>query len=121
MKKLKILFIAPYPGLVEPINQVVQQTKDIDATVKIGDMKDGALIAKSMMAHHFDVIISRGGTAELIRKAVDLPVIDIPVSVYDIIRSIKMAENYSEDFAIAGYPSITNCARILFDLLQLDT
>lgn len=121
MKKLKILFIAPYPGLVEPINQVVQQTKDIDATVKIGDMKDGALIAKSMMAHHFDVIISRGGTAELIRKAVDLPVIDIPVSVYDIIRSIKMAENYSEDFAIAGYPSITNCARILCDLLQLDT
>lgn len=121
MKKLKILFIAPYPGLVEAIHQVVQDAEDIDATIKVGDMKDGALIAKSMMAQHFDVIISRGGTALLIRDTVNLPVIDIPVSVYDIIRSIKMAENYSEKFAIAGYPSITDCARILCDLLQLDT
>ncbi|MGI6070352.1 MAG: PrpR N-terminal domain-containing protein [Blautia sp.] len=121
MRKVKILFIAPYPGLVEPINHVIKAHHDIEATIKIGDMKDGALIAKSMMVHHYDVIISRGGTAELIRKSVELPVVNIPVSVYDIIRSIKMAENYCEDFAIAGYPSITECAKILCDLLQLNT
>jgi transcriptional regulator with PAS, ATPase and Fis domain len=121
LRKVKILFIAPYPGLVEPINHVIKAHHDIEATIKIGDMKDGALIAKSMMVHHYDVIISRGGTAELIRKSVELPVVNIPVSVYDIIRSIKMAENYCEDFAIAGYPSITECAKILCDLLQLNT
>lgn len=121
MRKVKILFIAPYPGLVEPISHVVKAHDDIDATIRVGDMKDGALIAKSMIVHHYDVIISRGGTAELIRETVDLPVVDIPVSVYDIIRSIKMAENYSEEFAIAGYPSITECAKILCDLLQLNT
>lgn len=121
MRKVKLLFIAPYSGLVEPILHVIEKHPEIDATVKIGDMKEGILVAKSMMSQHFDAIISRGGTAALIRQSVELPVIDIPISVYDIIRSIKMAENYSEAFAIAGYPSITECAKILCDLLQLNT
>jgi len=68
----------------------------------------------------YDVIISRGGTAELIQSAVELPVIDISISVYDILLSIKLAESYNGKFVIAGFPGITANAHLLCDLLQYD-
>ena len=66
----------------------------------------------------FDVIISRGGTAELIRSLTPLPVVDIPLSVYDIFRSIKLAENYTSKYALIGFPNITRNAHFLCDMMQ---
>ena len=37
----------------------------------------------------------------------DLPVVDIHISVYDVLRTMKLAENYSSLYAIVGFPSIT--------------
>jgi len=65
----------------------------------------------------YDVIISRGGTAQLIQGFTDIPVIAIRLSVYDVLRAIKMAENYSSLYAIVGFPSITEPAHTLCDLL----
>lgn len=120
MRKTKILAIAPYEGMAETISSISASREDIDITVQIGDLKDGLNIAKELYHNNYDVIISRGGTADLIKSELDIPVIDAPLSTYDMLRSIKMAENYSGKFAIAGFQSITNCAKMLCDLLQLD-
>ena len=73
------------------------------------------------LAHsNYDIILSRGGTAELIRSAVDLPVAEISISGYDILRTIKLAQNYSGKFAIAGFSPITENAHMICDLLQYD-
>ncbi len=40
----------------------------------------------------------------------DLPVVDIHISVYDVLRTMKLAENYSSLYAIVGFPSITEPA-----------
>ena len=37
----------------------------------------------------YDCIISRGGTAALIRQVTDLPVVDIHISVCDVLRTMK--------------------------------
>lgn len=42
---------------------------------------------------------------------------DIRISVYDVLRTIKLAENYSSLYAIVGFPSITGPAHTLCDLL----
>lgn len=34
----------------------------------------------------------------------DLPVVDIHISVYDVLRTMKLAENYSSLYAIVGFP-----------------
>lgn len=120
MKKTKILVVAPYEGMAESITSISKQRKDIFLTVQIGDLSTGRKIAQELAHNNYDVIISRGGTAEMIRAAVELPVVEASISVYDVLRSIKMAENYSGKFVIAGFPSITNCARLLCDLLQYD-
>ena len=46
--------------------------------------------------------------------------VSIQLSVYDVLRAIKMAENYSNLYAIVGFPSITQPAHTLCDLLRLD-
>lgn len=120
MQKTKILAVAPYEGMADAISTIAQTRDDIKMTVQIGDLNTGKQIAMELAHNNYDVIISRGGTAELIRSTVELPVIDIPISVYDVLRTIKLAENYSGKFVIAGFSSITNCSRILCDLLQYD-
>ena len=43
------------------------------------------------------------------------------MSVYDVLRAIRLAQNYNGKFAIVGFPSITRCSRLLCDILQYDT
>lgn len=120
MKKVKLLAIAPYEGMAEIINSLSYDRPNIDTTVRVGNLHTGLKIAKELSYQDYDVILSRGGTADLIRKEIDVPVIDAQISVYDMLRSIKMAESYAGKFAIVGFQSITQCAHMLCDLLQLD-
>ena len=118
MQKTKILAVAPYEGMANIITNLAQKRDDVSLTVRTGDFYTGQEIAMQLAHKNYDVILSRGGTAELIRSSVEIPVIDISISVYDILRSIKLAESYAGKFVIAGFPGITNCAHLLCDLLQ---
>ncbi len=120
MQKIKILAVAPYEGMADLITTLGEEREDIELTVQIGDLDIGRKIAVDLAHKNYDVIISRGGTAELIRSTVELPVIDISISGYDILRTIKLAENYSGKFVIAAFSGITNTAKDLCDLLQYD-
>ncbi|KGK86456.1 sigma-54-dependent Fis family transcriptional regulator [Clostridium sp. HMP27] len=118
MNKTKILAIAPYEGMKEAMLSIANHREDISLTVKVGNLKNGLQIVQETLDENYDIIISRGGTAEMIEKAIDMPIVEISISVYDVLRAIKLAENYTDKFAIVGYPSITNCAYLLCDLLQ---
>lgn len=120
MQKTKILAVAPYEGMSNILTELAQKRDDISLTVQTGDLDIGRQIAVQLAHKNYDVIISRGGTAELIESAVEVPVIDISISVYDVLRSIKLAENYGGKFVIAGFCGITKCAGLLCDLLQYD-
>jgi len=116
----RILAIAPYDGMKLQMQRIAEEYTDIQLDIYIGDMEEGAAIVREHQEDGYDIIISRGGTADLIRSVTSLPVISIPLSVYDILRAIKMAENYSSLYAIVGFSSITEPAHILCDLLQKD-
>jgi transcriptional regulator with PAS, ATPase and Fis domain len=118
MKKIKVLAIAPYEGLKELMQNTAAEREDIDLQVYVGDLAAGAELAGSVQDIGYDVIISRGGTAEMIEKIAHIPVIEIRLSEYDMMRAIKLAQNYSGKFAIVGFPNITKCTDIICDLLQ---
>lgn len=116
--KIKILGIAPYEGMKSMMLKLASKREDIDLTVYVGDLNEGVEIAKRNLNSNFDVIISRGGTAEMISEITNIPLIEVTLSVYDILRAIKLAENYSDRYAIVGFQGITNSAQLLCDLLQ---
>lgn len=114
----RILGIAPYEGMQVLMKQIAAQRNDIDLTVVVGDLETGAALVQKYAEDDFDVIISRGGTAELVRNATGLPVIEANITVYDILRALKLAENYTNKYAMVAFPSITKEAQFIVSLLQ---
>jgi hypothetical protein len=76
---VKVFAIAPYEGLKEIIIEL-GRNQDFEIHVEVGDLEKGVELASRAVDQGFDIIISRGGTAELIQKKVSIPVIEIEVS-----------------------------------------
>ncbi len=120
MNRISMLAIAPYEGMRLALMDAAQKRPEIALTVYVGDLEEGAYIARTIEPGKYDVILSRGGTAEMIRDATHLPVVEIALSVYDILRAIRLVQNFTERHAIVGFPSITTVARLLQDLIKSD-
>ncbi len=118
MQKIKILGIAPYDGIKSLMLQIAERRNDIELTAFTGDLNDGLAIAQKYENSGYDIIVSRGGTAELIRQHCKIPVIDISLSIYDIFRSIKLAENSTNKYVVIGFPAITKNAHFICDMLN---
>jgi hypothetical protein len=94
----RILGIAPYDGMRTAMEQAAQAYPNVELEVYTGDLEEGQAIVQRMAPNSYDCIISRGGTATLIRQVTDLPVVDIHISVYDVLRTMKLAENYTQPY-----------------------
>jgi phosphoglycolate phosphatase-like HAD superfamily hydrolase len=116
--KIKVLAIAPYEAMKTAIERLAKNRTDLELDAYVGDLYYGKELVQRHIGENYDAIISRGGTAQLIEEVTEVPVIEISLSVYDILRAIKLAENYKERYAILGFPSITGSAHLLCDLLQ---
>lgn len=67
-----------------------------------------------------DAIIARGQTAQMIKESTDIPVIEIPISIFDVLHANQLAENFHQPYAILGFPELTNQAKKLKNLLGSD-
>ncbi|WOL40595.1 PrpR N-terminal domain-containing protein [Pyramidobacter sp. YE332] len=121
MKKVRLLCIAPYEGMRDVMMNIAARRSDLELVIRVGDLADGVRAVSEHLESSIDAIISRGGTAEEIRRHFSIPACEIDLSVCDILRAIRLARNFSDDFAIMGYPSITKNASSLCDLLQYTT
>lgn len=118
MTKIKILGICPYRGLATLLKHCATQYPNIALTTVIGNMDEGLSLARQYH-HEYDIIISRANTASMISKEVSIPVIDIGIHDYDVLRCLKMAEITRTKFAVLGFHSLTSIAKTLCDILQL--
>lgn len=117
--RVKVLAIAPYPGLKNLMMKLKDEEPDWDLDVKVGDLREGVKLAEQAESEGFDLIISRGGTARMIRESVSLPVIDIPITGYDMLRVLTLVKDYKGKTAIVGFPNIIEAATTVRDLLGL--
>ena len=122
MKQIKVLAVLPYAGMKEMIISAAEEYSEISLQAYVGDLKKGVeIVRKQKNLMDCDLVISRGGTAEMLKKEFeDLPVLEIPISFEDVFRSILLAKNYQEKFAIVSFPAIASRAKELCDLLQYD-
>lgn len=118
--KIRILAITPYQSLKNSIELFAASNNDIEVFACTGNLEDGAQLARQYMNDGYDVILSRGGTADLIKSFSAIPVIDIAISAYDILRAVQLAEASGGAFAAIGFPSITTPLRQLCGLIHYD-
>lgn len=120
VKQIKVLAILPYEGLKDMLIAAVEQYPEIKLDAMVGDMEKAVEATGECMENEkYDVIIARGGTAQLLRAAYPgMIVLEISVTLDDIFQAVLLAKNYNEKFAIVSLPSIAMRAREFCAMLQ---
>ena len=87
---INLIFIIPYPELEEKVNQIFK-THPLRAQLKKRiEMRTADELNRFVFNAHSDVIIARGYTVYGLRRMIpDLPVIELPITAYDLIRSLN--------------------------------
>ncbi len=117
--KIKVLAIAPYSGLREILRQTGAGRHDIALTVLDGDNEEGLrVVQEELKKCSYDLIISRGGTATLIRKNVSIPVLEVEITASDILHALRLADAYKGKSALVGFPATTKHASEMCMLLN---
>ena len=119
-EQVQILAVAPYEGLATILERESLSYPDIDMTVVIGNLEAGVSAAIDRLVEPYDLILSRGGTADLLRQSLDIPVVDIKTSALDVLQAFQFSEDITGKRAVVGFRGITDAARLTSDVLHLD-
>jgi PAS domain S-box-containing protein len=114
----KIAFIAPYHDLALLAREICED-KYPDVMVCDGLLEEGLACARKLVEHGFQAIVSRGGTANLIRNNLTVPVIEVRVTAYDILRTINEFINDSRIIGVVGYRNVVEGCRSVSQLLNI--
>ncbi|MGO4734314.1 PrpR N-terminal domain-containing protein [Paenibacillus sp. 2KB_22] len=117
--RTRVHFIAPYESMIPIIQECIPRFPQLTIQTDVGDLANGVELAAQAEKNGAEIIISRGGTAQLIKKAVTIPVIDVQLSGYDMIRSLTLASQFNGQTAIVGFSNITSGAQSIIDLMDL--
>lgn len=118
--KIKVLAIAPYLGLKGLLESLSQEEPRIEMDIEVADLQNAIPIVTGDNARTYDIIISRGGTSSMIREHISTPVVDIPVSGYDILHVLTLVKDSSTKVAIIGFPNICRGAAAVSSLLDFE-
>lgn len=117
--KIKVLFVAPYRGLRELALTLLPEQSNFDVIVKEADLSAAIPLIKHYEQQGIDFVISRGGTANLIKQYTKIPVIEIKVSGYDIIRALTLIKDYKMKVQMIGFPNICEGVLSIAQLLNI--
>jgi len=101
----KIVFIAPDKKLADKARQVISELND-NIEVYQGSLDEGLKCAKKAVDDGANIIISRGGTGNLIKKNLNISVVNLETNSFDIINAIYKAVDYSNNIGIVGFESL---------------
>lgn len=118
--RIRALGIAPYEGMKHMMASLQEEYPQIDLTLFVGDRDEGLEIARSNFHGNYDVVISRGGTANMLRQNLALPVIEIDITVYDLLFALKLTDGLTGKIAIVCAANISSSARRLCGLMGYD-
>jgi transcriptional regulator with PAS, ATPase and Fis domain len=98
----KIVLISPYPELSNLARRLAkEQGRDVEVYTAVLDK--GVALARKMEAENAAVIISRGATGALIRAAVNIPLVQIEITSFDILEALYKAKQVSSKVAFFDY------------------
>ena len=105
-KKIRLLFIVPYPELKEKVEFVIDNypnREKIDADVQVMTVEETPM---EIDESRYDAIIARGFTAKKMMTITNAaPVIDLEISGYDIVRAIAECRRLLHPKKIAIFSS----------------
>src|SRR5665647_636931 len=116
MRNSKIVIIAPYEKLSVLASGVSKELNE-DIEIRTGDLGEGVAIAQQFIKEGVEIFISRGGTAKAIKASENVPVIEIVISGFDIIKAISMAKEKGDRIGVIGFKNVIYGSKSLSKVL----
>jgi transcriptional regulator with PAS, ATPase and Fis domain len=113
-----LALITPYPGLAPVVTE--QCAGLFNCHVFHGSLDKAAGIARNLDTDYFDVIMSRGGTAEYIERVTSIPVVRILTSAADLLKSLIPLKNHPEKIAFFNYQHYLSDVNLVASALNVD-
>lgn len=88
--------------------------KDVD--IQIYDPKN----PQKLIEKGFKVILARGGTAMRIRNSLNIPVVEIPIPIEDMIQALIKASKIGPNIGVIGYDNLWKGLELINPLLNVN-
>lgn len=120
----EIAIITPIASMTEAAQFVIDENSYSDVEVFGGDLNlwKGVDAARRAIEKGAKVIISRGGTYDLIKSELNVPVVEIIVTAYDLIDSFKLVKQAGESgvVGVVGYKNVISGAQTVAEVMGLE-
>ena len=116
----KAYAILPYKELSSLIEQSSSEL-DLELNIREGNVEAALPAALEAEKNGADIIISRGGTAEIIRKHIKVPVVDIPVSDVDILKILYPLREQNKTILVVGFKNAVYKCHSVAQILGIRT
>jgi PAS domain S-box-containing protein len=117
MVMAEIVFIAPYEALSHVAREVSRELR-MELDIHVARTEKGVEAAREAMKNKCQVIVTRGVTAWLIRQSgIDLPVVEVPIGGYDILRAYYQAKRLGGPIGIVDVPDVIQGLESLEDII----
>ncbi len=117
-KSARLLAVIPYEELRFLFQREAHTFPDFSITVLTAG-KSTALssVRGALKASSYDILLAYTEAASLLRGQVDLPVVSLDISVYDLLTTLKIADGSHTPYCIAGSPALIAQIRSLCEAL----
>ena len=117
---MSIVLVAPYPDLIDTARETLAKSP-YPVRILLGDLREGVLAAREAISDdNVHAIVSRGGTASLLRQSLTVPVFEIQVTGFDLLRAIYPHVRNRRKTAVVGYENVVSGARGIAETLGAD-
>ncbi|NEU31886.1 PAS domain-containing protein [bacterium LRH843] len=97
----EIVILAPIDELLDIAKEAGKKTGETITVIKV-EVDEAEAIAKQVEKSGAEVIISRGTTGlKILASDIQIPVVQIPITGYDLLRTLMAARKYGDKIGIA--------------------
>lgn len=115
----QILFMAPSEQLAKRVDEIVAE-RGLEIDVRIGVMKEAENIVSNAIKHNTKVVISRGGTAYLLKQKFDIPVVITKLTSGSYINAFEKIRNTNGPVAFFSVEQIQDNVKSLCYFLNVN-
>ena len=111
---IRILLIAPYANLIHVFDDALYDRPNMLLTSLESDSVQIREMIRTIAIDQYDVIISRGKTAEVLQSLIpNQRILDVGVSLYDVLRTLRRASGHNEKSCLIGFHNISHYAALM--------
>ncbi|KAF0817793.1 Two-component transcriptional response regulator, AtoC family [Bacillus sp. ZZV12-4809] len=115
----EMAILTPIDGLIQVSREAAKKAGE-EVAIKKVSFKNAVESAKEFEKNGTEVIISRGTLAlKLLESDINLPVVQIPITGYDLLRTIKEAQKLGEKIGIADTEEVLQGIETIESVLGL--